>query len=440
MSSLEEEAEYRKLRRAEMLRGYHSANGQARIWLLFQLVSILGLSLYMEWRTLLLHPWVTVIALGMLVGPHLTPLVILWAKPKKEIGNLKETTKFGEFDKHNLRQLFRLTAEKLMLPHRDLPVFITADKSVSAANVRLGLLGAMRGMNGVYLNRQVLHRMTPDEVQVLMGHELGHYHKYSSLHDRFGALSSLVGALLGFVMGQASQIGPGGSVMLSVGCAFLVQKFDNFYWRNKGNHNYFLCDDYAAQVHGVGKCVDVLIKLGVDAELQIAIQQQAALAGNIANVSKQGILQAVERELPYGHTSVEEMVGAIERAIKVQTQKENQKSLVGFLDYMWNSGSQEYEEAEVEQTMMLYKQLDALPRVDWERCLDDPTEIQFDELSLGKLSECLVEEPGLLFRIPGEAGWQVGEEPTLKERVIYLLLNRKEIEHAFRAGDLRYRN
>ena len=73
--------------------------------------------------------------------------------------------------------------------------------------MHLGFGGFFKSLNGVYLNRQVLHKLEPEEVQDVMGHELGHYYKHYLLGDRFRAITTALGALLGIYVSQVVGMG-----------------------------------------------------------------------------------------------------------------------------------------------------------------------------------------------------------------------------------------
>ncbi len=121
---------------------------------------------------------------------------------KKRIEDLQEKTRFGEFDKHRLRTLFQDTLRRLRLPDDRLPVFIVADKSMNAMMMHVGMGSLLKSINGIYLHRQSLHKLNSDEVQDLMGHELGHYYRHFLVADRYRLLTLALGALIGLFVAQ----------------------------------------------------------------------------------------------------------------------------------------------------------------------------------------------------------------------------------------------
>ena len=103
---------------------------------------------------------------------------------------------------------------------------------------------------------------------------------------------------------------------------------------------------------------------------------------------------------------------------------------MGFLRYMWNSESDADAAEELEQTAKQIAKLQTLPRLDWERLLNNPSQIQFTEQGMRQLIELIEAEPDkLLFRVPEEPG---AVHPPLRTRILYLWHNRKEIESEMR--------
>lgn len=178
------------------------ANQFAVPWVVIQLILLIVITLQIDWTRITNEPLFAVVALLVILGPHFMSVLRHYALNKREIGRLKELTRFGEFDKYRLRTLVDETLDRLYLDRPGPPVYITADKSLNAGSLHLGLGGFFRSLNGVYLNRQILHRLTAQQVQSIIGHELGHFYRYYLLSQRVHGLTLALGAFSGLLVTQ----------------------------------------------------------------------------------------------------------------------------------------------------------------------------------------------------------------------------------------------
>ncbi len=194
-------------RRADLLDQMHRANRFAWILLLVKIALIGIVAVLVDWRWVLREPILTTVAIGAMVCPFASSVLIHLATKKKRIQDLKERTRFGHYDKYRLQTLFRETLASLRLPEEDLPIYIVASRSLNAAAMHVGVGSFFKSLNGIYLNRQVLHKMEPAEIQDLIGHELGHYYKYYLIIDRFRIVTVALGSLLGILAVQRIGLG-----------------------------------------------------------------------------------------------------------------------------------------------------------------------------------------------------------------------------------------
>ncbi len=423
-------------RREDLLAKLRYANGIAWFWVLAQLVLAVVLFAVIDWGEVFEQPVVSVVAAAMVIGPTGLAVIMLWAQKKREIGDLKEQTRFGKFDKHNLRKLFDDTVKKLGLPRGRVPVYITADKSLNAMAVRLGILSFVRSLNGIYLNRQLLHRLEPEEVQDIMGHELGHYYRHYLISMRLEGLNLIVGGMLGLFVTQWVGFTDGLSIIAAMVVGGLFGKLSSALWSQYGPTIEYLCDDLGAQVHGVHWSINGLLKLGVDGETQVHIYREAILSRKAGQLSPREVVESIEKATPYGDVSREELEKRVQAAMKEQGSKSKELSVVGFLDYMWNSEKNEDIDEQLEEQAKTYAALDSVPRLDWESTLSDPSVVRYDEHDVHRLIEKIEAEPDkVLFRLPQEVGVTEDVHPPLKDRILYLWHNRHEIDAAARMSN-----
>ncbi len=404
-----------------LLERLRKANQRAAVLLVIEVMLSAVLVCVIDWPQLLRMPSIVVLAVLCVLGPSLGGMIFIFSQNKKEISKLKEQTRFGEFDKHRLKTLFLDTLGRLRLPQSRLAVYITADKSMNAASVQVGMGSLFNSLNGIYLNRQLLHRLSPEEVQGIMGHELGHYYRYYLVAVRYQVCLMLLAVLAGISLAQTMGLSIYGSSIsvaaIPAGCWWLsgILRADH------GQTIEYLCDHLGAQVQGVEASVTGLLKLGADAELQYAIHEHFLLSNKMAaDLPSAEIIRSIEASLSYGQPTREQLEAAIELELKKQTAKHNEIGLAGFLNYAWN-GDEDKEES-LQQMRQISQALNSRPRLKWEEVLEDPYRIELDRFGIGKLVALIEANPqSQLFRFPEP---ELGTHPPLKRRILFLWRNR----------------
>lgn len=425
--------------REQLLLRLDATNRKAVLWIIFQLVLISVGSCFVDWPAAFGSIWGPATVFAVILLEEVRPVVGLWAKRKIEIKNFKESTRFGEFDKHSLQSLYEDTLRKLGLTDRALPVYITAEQSLTGGAIRQGIFGRMRFLSGIYLHRQTLHRLNPEEVQSIIGHELGHYYRYYLKNEGLAISPLLLGGIGGILIVQQFELEqvPTFSILSIIFITYATSFINGMFWARTGETIEYLCDDHGAQVNGIYHSISCFLKLGVAAEIQCAIQKQAALAGLKGNVSIHGILETIERQLPYEVVSRGEVEKAIQLATRSQSKQQNNASLSGFLQYVRNSDQDESVQNQLETFVRQLTVLEKRPRVQWESALDDPLSVTVDEISTSKIIGLIEANPeALLFRSPAETGAVADIHPPLKNRILYLWYNRAAIESGRRPDNV----
>ena len=411
--------------RANLIEQIQRANRIAGPWVVIQLIALIALAWGIDWSQIAEEPLFSTVAVLVILGPHVMGVLRQYALNKKEIGDLKEHTRFGTFDKFRLRTLVDDTLDRLRLPPPGPPVYITADKSLNASAVHLGLGGFFRSLNGVYLNRQLLHRLTPGEVQDIIGHELGHFYRYYLLNQRFRAITLMVGAMSGLLVTQWIGLSSIFSMVALSLCGSACWMISGWLDLRHDMAIEYLCDDFGAQVHGIQVSINGLLKLGADSEMQAAIQQQELLSRRHGNLNARDVIEAIEAAVPYGHTSKETLERAVEESLKRRSQHRRNLSVKGFLEYAWQGD----DETEVEEAAKKLRRLQTVPRLDWETQLDRSPQSELNERHLEQLVNLIETHPDqVLFRLPGEVGETDGVHPPIRSRILYLWKNRREID------------
>lgn len=418
-------------RRRELIRQLESANRWGVPLALLQVFVIAALAAFVDWQQAIADPLVTLVAIGVIVGPFGMSVARHLAQKKKRIEDLQEHTRFGQFDKHRLRNLYQDTLRRLNLPDEHLPVYIVADKYMNAMMMHWGLGTLFRPLYGIFIHRQVLHKLTPEEVQDIIGHELGHYYKYYVVADRFRLLTLVIGALLGLVAFQQLRWNYAFGILAMAGLSRGLFWLAALPYARHALIIEYLCDDLGAQVHGVSTSISGLMKLGAEQEVLTSIQQQAVLSSTGGRLEAHEIVDAVTAAIPYGHISPEELKIAVEKSLKKKAQEG--PSLGGFIRYMWQSDTDAEVSEEFERQMKRLRKLESIPRLPWESLLRNPQEICFDDQSLPRLIAMIESQPTAeLFHTAEALGETDGMHPPLKQRILYLWYNRSEIENAIK--------
>jgi Zn-dependent protease with chaperone function len=428
MDSLEATIESWKVPRREALLRQLAAANRNSVWMLLAVATVtLILGVLIDWPRTFAEPILTVVIIGYMAGPILFFFLRTAATPRKRIEELKDSTKFGEYDKYRLQKLYDETQKKLALPDERIPLFVVADKNLNAAMMRVSLGPFFRSLTGIYLNRQVLHKLSPAEVQDILGHELGHYHRYFLISDRFSWLFILAGAILGLFIAQQFQVDGYWGLFPVMICG---QAFYFLMGLQRARHAKaieFLCDDLGAHVHGIATSISGLMKLGVEAEIKTALLQEAAFSPNRGKLQVHEIAEAIEQAVPYGHTSRAELEAAVQAQLKKKASEG--PSVSGFLRYAWQGDADAEADDEYQQQMRKLKKLRASPRIPWEDLLDDPSHVEFDEKTVPYLIQMIVRQPeAKLFHSLEMVIEAPDTHPPLEARILYLWLNREAIE------------
>jgi Zn-dependent protease with chaperone function len=408
--------------REALLEQLRRANQSTWIWIALQIVAAVILAFLIRWDQVLQAPIVSIGAGIVIVGPFFSELFYLWGQKKKRLEDIKESSRFGEFDKYDLQRLFDDTRKRLQVPMEKLPVYVVNEKSMNAAALPLGRLFGW--VNGIYLHRQLLHHVNARELQSVIGHELGHYYRFYTNGSRFRLLTLVLGVLLGvFAVQQIQLDGILGFIVMSM----ISSAFWMFSGISMSRHGYaieHLCDDLGAQVHGIEAAVSSLMKVNLNAEIQYLIQLEVmALNADHKLLTPQDIAAAIEKATPFGYNAEPELFEKIQRELKEKSAAKQQVSLSGFIKYMreLDEDDEDFKEELAAQAKLVNK----IDRLDWESILDDPKTVRFSLPQIESLVQMILNSPGKsLFRIPQGGQYSDGIHPPIALRILYLWKNR----------------
>jgi Zn-dependent protease with chaperone function len=404
----------------------YAVYGEFALWGLL-LVCLFGI----DWSAAYRDALHSMIVLAVFPIQLLPGLIKTLTKKKKRIDELSESTRFGVFDKHLLRRTTQEVLDKLGISKEHVNVFVTADKEMNAFAVNVGLSRFFPQFRGVYLNRQTLHLMSPDELRSWIGHELGHLFQYAIRADQSIGLRLIVGSLLPLLVFQwvGFRNGYGFMAVIAVSWAFL---YVTSWTRSRLSQVVeYLCDEVGCVAAGANAAVTDLVRASRESlarfNLLMYVQQLAA-EGKIA--SELDAMRVYEEALGYGTTDIERTQKQIHEVIRQRRQKNGGLSLRGLIDFMWNDPSADSPAAEArEELKQMHRILQRLPTVDWFADSDwDGRSIMRDD-QLDDLVEALIKAPDRLL-VPLVEEAQADEDlshPSYRNRIIYLWVHRDAI-------------
>jgi Zn-dependent protease with chaperone function len=428
----------------QLLASVDSWNRIAWVIIGFQLFGSIGLIAIVDWPKVVNQPLFAIAAISVMALPVASSIILSRLEKKKRISDLRESTKFGLYDKHLLEKLYRETLMKLRLPQGSLHLYIVADRTLNASASHFGFGELFAWLNGIHVNRQVLHHLAPEEVRDIIGHELGHYYRYFLVTDRFRIVGLLFGATLGIFLSQWIAV----VALLDYVIIFLVPAL--VFYINSIPYRYcaqsieYLCDAMGAQVGGVIPSIQGLLKIGHFSEIESSVVYQAAASNLAGKFEADELIEAVQRSIPYGVTSRSEIEQLVEQELKKKAKAQG-PSLGGLLRYMWSSDTDEEAKEELEKQAARFLKAQSIPRLDWESVLQSRDRVILDDNKMAILVKLIEEQPEKpLFRVLSEINPNDEDNPNthppIRSRILFLWFNRREIESSFlseQSGPLR---
>ena len=386
---------------------------------------------YIDYRALAQRPIVAAVAGLMAPWPFFWGLVQVMGVKKKRAEDLRPDARFGEFGPREIVAVVDGVRRRLPWvadgPAADAKVgahiWLVRDKSANAAAVSVGLLRLVKPLQGVFIHRQLLHLLKPDELAAVVGHEFGHLAKVSLSLDRHAATFTLATAVL--CVAAASWTGDRGGAELFVALvlAWALQFGWNALRGDSGHVAEYLCDAAGAEAsgaNGTGRlaAANALLQIAADAERQTGLYVwclEQWLDGHASSPAE--AMDALDDVLPFGVTDgdgVKEEVAA-----RLRTKADVGPSLGGFLGHVMGAGDDldaaDAARAQVAQWQAVQK----LPRLDWERFAGPDGRL--DAAGAVALVAAAGREPDKVwFRLAEEAG-AGSTHPTTRRRVLCLL-------------------
>lgn len=414
--------------RDELLKRLDQYNAGATTGMAFRWILLFVAAVMTPWAWILQTPIFAGVFLLVLLGRYAHNLLPIIARKRKRVRDLRPETTLGVHDRESLLGLVRSVEQQLEIPADRYPVYLVRDKSLNAAAVSLGLDSLFGRVDGVYLHRQTLHVLGPAELAFVIGHELGHCHRYYLQATRWEALNLLVAAVAGFaLLPMAAQYGWAGIVGLGLlaagGLGFV--RFTSLHAMRTIEH---LCDDYGAQAAGVVNAVNAMLKIGAESEGAARVTRFCIEMGRQrSDLDPLELMEEYERTVPFGKLDKSEADRVLAQSVQKVQQRNGKISLKGFLEYL---SDEEVDEGFVDEMAGLWKRLDNTPTIDWAKPLRESGAEKLTAEQIDQVVAALEANPkALLSRAPEELIPNSRHPPT-RPRVLYLWKNRRAIEAA----------
>jgi Zn-dependent protease with chaperone function len=363
-------------------------------------------------------------------GETVLGLAYFATQKKLRADAIPDGVRIGRYDRESLAAVIERVKTLLTPEDRRIPVFLTRDKSANAAAIQVGPAVIINPLNGVYLNRTMLHLLEPEGLAAIVGHEFAHATRYRQPWDRAMVLHQATAAaaclavyrLLGF----ETTLGYFAVFLVSSGMSFV-----RGYVRARSSRVIeYLCDDFGAGVAGVVPAMAALYETAARVEAQSRLQLlaiEAKLSG--VPLSTRKILEVYEEVLPFDTIDPDLVRQQLEQRIAERVGKGG-VSLRGFLEYLREPDDRnQLEELRALATRM--RVAFAMPTIAGRIAIrhDSPDE---EVETLVSLVENHPES--FLFHLPDE-DTDSATHPAFRRRLVYLWRNREAIEAQFPRGD-----
>jgi len=411
-----------------VLHGVHrSQNRKAKLWVSAEIAGIAVILALVPWNWLQSEISTLCLIAAYGFGTLFLSLGQLVFLRKHEISAEGHAT-LGQYNEQDLRHMIEGIRSQLGLGTTNLRVFATRDKDLNAMAVKIGASRLLPWLNGVYINRSLLHLLKPDELRAIIGHEFGHLTDFRSHSRDFLLIHALFALIVGvtvFYFGSLRfGLGEFFPVLLALGALTGIFSLSNS--QGSGQVEEYLCDEYGARVGGVPPAVSALFKIGAASEIQLMLQARAlevAKAGG--KLDPRQALEVYEEVLPFGNPDLEAVSAELDRTIHEKQRSAGALSIKGFLSYI---SDDEFDEDATEAATRHMKALIRAPRIDSRDLREQSKDRTLTAGEIEVLVDRLIENPShLLFASACEQD-EASTHPAMWRRILYLWRNREIIE------------
>lgn len=418
--------------REELLTQLAAANARGRTAVGVCCVVLIASSALVNWEWLVAAPWPSLTYVAVLGGGYAALAIMLAGKKRKQVRDLKPETRFGEYDREALLALVADAEDRLDIPRDKYRVYVTRDKTLNAGALSLGLDTLLGGVDGVYLHRQLLHVLRPQELAFVIGHELGHCHRHYLVWLRWGLVQMATVAMVGLALLPYALtfgwLGVFGLGMLSTAVVSALQAQS----ASISHTIEHLCDDHGAQAASVPAAVNALLKLGAESEGWERVTRFCLEMGKQRkDLDPADVMQQYEESIPFGSLDREEADRVLAASVREVQRKNSTVSLRGLYEYLSEPDSTDDDhEEELAQQRAIWKRLDAANVIDWSRPLRETDATELTPRQIDQVVAALEANPKAILNRTSDEIAPSDSHPTPRDRLLFLWKNRTAIEKA----------
>jgi Zn-dependent protease with chaperone function len=412
-----------------LLNTFHRSQRASWVLASLMLVAAILLAWRIDWRDVAQQWLYSLIVVGIVPAQYLPGLIMAMVKNRKSIDDLKESTRFGPFDKHLLRRITQDVTRSLGIMNPHVRVYITPDKEVNAMAMSLGLASFLPTYRGIYLHRQTLHIANPETLRSWIAHELGHLYPYALRSDQGLLLKLICGGLLSLWVLQAFPGNVASGVMAACAASFVFLWLVSLPRAGMGHVIEYLCDSCSLRSAGLEHSITDLLVLGREASAHYDLTTSVLrMARDGKTLSEGDALRLYEESLGYGPADREHTMDRIREAIQKRRQETHGFTWSSLYDFFWRDPSADSQAAQLrDQLLDHHRRLQKIPLLDWQQAIGWDGHSTLSMAQIERLVQYSQQRPNeLWFRIPGEMN-EVDSHPSCRNRVIFLWNNQREI-------------